>query len=317
MDAPPLELDAARPIPMYRQIAEALRYRIARGLLAPGVRLPGLRDAAHAWGVNLHTVRRAYHELQRAHFVEVRRPGGTHVALEAHRWAGGEAERFVREVLNEGRRRLDLDPQGVIELLARSAGRGRPALVHVTECSRQLAGTLALELGARLGLDARPCLIGDLAKVGEGPVIATWFHYADVRARLPDRAEDLLFASIEPALAQPESIVRRALRAGGQVTLADRDPSLAPAIAADVARLLGEPRLRVVPDTRTSPGTLLRRRQGPVVCSPGAWERLSAADRADPDVALLEYHFSTEALTQLGRALQAPLLPGGDEAGEP
>lgn len=317
MDAPPLELDAARPTPMYRQIAEALRYRIARGLLAPGARLPGLRDAARAWRVNLHTVRRAYHELQRAHLVEVRRPGGTHVALEAHRLAGGEAERFVREVLHEGRRRLDLDPQGVVELLARAAGRGRPAFVHVTECSRQLAGALAQELGDRLGLDARPCLIGDLAQVGKGPVIATWFHYADVRSRLPDRAADLLFASIEPSLAHPETVVRRALRAGGQVTLADRDPLLAPAIATDVARLLGDPRVRVVPDARTSPGALLRRRQGPVVCSPGAWERLSAADRADPDVALLEYHFTTEALTQLGRALQAPLPPGGGGAGVP
>ena len=199
MDAPRLELDAALPVPLYRQIAEAFRYRIARGLLAPGARLPGLREAARAWGVNLHTVRRGYHDLQEANLVEVRRPGGTRVALGARALAEGEPARFAREVLEEGRRRLGLEPGEVAALLTRTAGRPVTSMVQVVECSRQLAGSLAGELNARLGLDTRPLLIAELDRIGPEPVVATWFHYSEVRARLP-RAEELHFAVIEPSL---------------------------------------------------------------------------------------------------------------------
>jgi regulatory GntR family protein len=70
-------LDPASPVPLYHQLAEALRYRIATGALAPGTALPPLRAAARQWGVNLHTVRHAYAALASLGLVRTRAPHGT------------------------------------------------------------------------------------------------------------------------------------------------------------------------------------------------------------------------------------------------
>ena len=58
-----MTLDPDSAVPLYHQITEALSYRIATGRIPPGQRLPSVREAATAWDVNMHTVRRAYGEL--------------------------------------------------------------------------------------------------------------------------------------------------------------------------------------------------------------------------------------------------------------
>src|SRR5512144_2360549 len=72
-----LELDPRSPIPLYHQIAETLRYRIATGTIEAGATLPPLREAARLWKVNLHTVRSAYTALAEAGVVVTRAPVGT------------------------------------------------------------------------------------------------------------------------------------------------------------------------------------------------------------------------------------------------
>ena len=72
-------LDPRSPIPLYHQLAETIRYRIATGEVKSGTVLPPLRQAAGIWGVNLHTVRRAYAELARMGVVATRVPAGTRV----------------------------------------------------------------------------------------------------------------------------------------------------------------------------------------------------------------------------------------------
>ncbi len=98
-------------IPLYSQIAEALRRRIAAGELAPGDRLPPVRDLAREWGCTPGTVGRAYAELRREGLVVGHRGGGTRVApspLHAPaarwRWASlvNRAERFLLEALGTG-----------------------------------------------------------------------------------------------------------------------------------------------------------------------------------------------------------------------
>ena len=74
-----MKLEPTSPVPLYHQIAEALRYRIATGALVPGALLPPLREAAAQWGVNLHTVRRAYGELTEQGVTETCHPVGTRV----------------------------------------------------------------------------------------------------------------------------------------------------------------------------------------------------------------------------------------------
>src|ERR1041385_6175358 len=99
-----LTLDHARPVPLYHQIAEAIRYRVATGAIRPGETLPPLREAAALWGANLHTIRRAYLELSRAGLVATRSPNGTVILPQAEKALRGdgkhaELDRFLRRVM--------------------------------------------------------------------------------------------------------------------------------------------------------------------------------------------------------------------------
>jgi GntR family transcriptional regulator len=84
-----LQLDRDSGVPVGTQLAWRLRSAIERGELAPGDKLPSLRDAASAAGVNVNTVRAAYAKLESAGVVTTEQGRGTFVA----RAAGGESDR--------------------------------------------------------------------------------------------------------------------------------------------------------------------------------------------------------------------------------
>lgn len=65
--------------PIYLQIVDRICRRIVRGELAPGARLPSVRESAIEHGVSPNTVQRAYEELERRHITDVRRGQGTFV----------------------------------------------------------------------------------------------------------------------------------------------------------------------------------------------------------------------------------------------
>jgi molybdate-binding protein/DNA-binding transcriptional regulator YhcF (GntR family) len=65
---------------LYERIAAEILRRLAAGELRPGDRLPPIRQAAGAWGVNLNTVARAYAALAERGILETRAGGGTVVA---------------------------------------------------------------------------------------------------------------------------------------------------------------------------------------------------------------------------------------------
>ena len=70
-----IALDPASAVPIYRQVADALRAAIGSGRLAPDEELPGLRDLAAELRVNYHTIARAYQELEEQGLL-VRQRGG-------------------------------------------------------------------------------------------------------------------------------------------------------------------------------------------------------------------------------------------------
>ena len=71
-----LQLDPASGLPLYRQIAVAVRTAVRNEEIEPGDRLPAARDLATALGVNMHTVLRAYANLRDEGLVELRRGRG-------------------------------------------------------------------------------------------------------------------------------------------------------------------------------------------------------------------------------------------------
>ena len=66
--------------PMYLQIIEQIRHRIAAGEWPPGYELPSIRALAVSSRVSVITVKRAYFELERAGVIVTRQGKGSFVA---------------------------------------------------------------------------------------------------------------------------------------------------------------------------------------------------------------------------------------------
>jgi GntR family transcriptional regulator len=67
-------------VPIYVQIREQFLAAIASGALAPGSRLPTMREVAVALKVDLNTVRHAYDDMARRGAIELVRGRGSFVA---------------------------------------------------------------------------------------------------------------------------------------------------------------------------------------------------------------------------------------------
>src|SRR3984957_3152061 len=75
-----LAIDRGGEIPIGVQLAWALRARIGDGRLAPGQRLPGLRELAEMLGINANTARTVYQRLEQEGLIDSRQGTGTFVA---------------------------------------------------------------------------------------------------------------------------------------------------------------------------------------------------------------------------------------------
>jgi len=143
-----LQLDRDSGVPLGTQLTWRLRSAIERGEPAPGDKLPSLRDAASAAGVNVNTVRAAYAKLESAGVVTTEQGRGTFVA----RAAGDESDR--RSGLRDEIARLEAELVSLPLLPhsgAESSGRGARLLsVEELEAARDLLAERVAELrGAR------------------------------------------------------------------------------------------------------------------------------------------------------------------------
>lgn len=77
--SPVQSLNPASPLPLYRQLASALRADISAGRYRPGDRLPSEPALAERYGVTRPTVRHATRVLAQEQVVEARRGSGTFV----------------------------------------------------------------------------------------------------------------------------------------------------------------------------------------------------------------------------------------------
>jgi DNA-binding transcriptional regulator YhcF (GntR family) len=109
-----LSLDPSSGLPLYAQIAAAVRRSVADGDVAEGDRLPAARDLARSLEVNMHTVLRAYSDLRDDGVIELRRGRGAIVRQGSESIASIYS--LVAELAAEaGRRGVSADE--VIEML--------------------------------------------------------------------------------------------------------------------------------------------------------------------------------------------------------
>lgn len=74
-----IEVESEKPI--YMQIHDQVVEGIAKGDLQPGSGLPSIRQLAADFGINLHTVNKAYDLLEREGFLLLRRKTGAVVQI--------------------------------------------------------------------------------------------------------------------------------------------------------------------------------------------------------------------------------------------
>jgi len=315
--SPTLQRQSA--IPLYHQIAEAIRYRISTGALPPGSILPPLREAAALWGANLHTVRRAYQELAQSRLVATRVPQGT-VVLPPESPTGERTaepagrERFLQRVLREARSEHGLSPEELIALLGRRApalSRGGPPRVFVAECSETQSRDLAGQLQERWEVHAVPWTIDRPAPPGGDLVVATYFHYREIAHHWSGRLAEVQFLTIrpDPGLA---GAVRRlaetrpvAVRSGGgrvSVLLCEREEAMLDNIRRDLEGILSPDRFRLLPRLVPRPTPWLQscRTRGPILLSPRLWGELGEVHRRDPRVLEVRYLIDARELAVIG-----------------
>lgn len=107
--------------PIYRQLIEQVRRRIAGGQLKAGTEIPSVRELAEALAVNPMTISKAFNQLEAEGLLE-RRRGLPMVVAQQHRRALSAAERvaLLRPTLERAAteaRELELPEDTVLTLL--------------------------------------------------------------------------------------------------------------------------------------------------------------------------------------------------------
>ena len=93
-----LTIDPSLPAPLYEQLREQIIAEITSGELAPGDRLPPVRQLASDLDLAPNTVARTYKELEAAGYLETRGRNGTTVAEDL---AGNETHRRAAAVTRD------------------------------------------------------------------------------------------------------------------------------------------------------------------------------------------------------------------------
>jgi GntR family transcriptional regulator len=109
--------------PIYRQIVEAIKYKIASGQIAVDEKLPSIRNLAEELKINPRTMLKAYEELQHAGLVVMRQGQGAFVANQGTTTESVRRKAIramIRRVLAEAFR-LGADREEVFKLLQAEA----------------------------------------------------------------------------------------------------------------------------------------------------------------------------------------------------
>jgi len=135
-----ISVDRKAEVPIGTQLAWAIRSRIGDGRLAPGDRLPGLRELAESTGVNVNTVRAVYQRLEAQGLIDSQQGSGTFVRPRASRPTA--ANEIAASAASEARE-VGVDPREVAAVLYSSPDEAPPARDAGLERRRMLREQIA------------------------------------------------------------------------------------------------------------------------------------------------------------------------------
>ena len=100
-----IELDLKSKIPIYIQIRDQLKLKIATGELKQGAQVMPVRDLAQMLLINPNTVAKAYHELEHDGYIHTQRGMGTFVSNRAEKISkfviDDEVDKVVRGIVRQ------------------------------------------------------------------------------------------------------------------------------------------------------------------------------------------------------------------------
>lgn len=119
-----LRIDPAAPEPLFEQIGQRVKESVASGLMAPGDRLPSVRELARELAINPNTVARAYEALERDGVIVRRQGSGCFITEQAsplrdderRKRLAEQARRLVTEAFHLGFDAADIDAAVSAEL---------------------------------------------------------------------------------------------------------------------------------------------------------------------------------------------------------
>jgi len=194
-------LNAASGVPLNQQIKSQLRYLIMSGELSPGAKIPSIRELAAFLKTNRNTVSKAYKELEREGYLEIRRATGTYVAQNFDIPLQKKTKEFV-SVLKEAMQRsleLGFSPDDVVDMVQMLMLKEKNAYLSVkalfVECNPFALEQYVSDLTHSLGINIEGALIDDLAKIEIDKyfldsfdlIITTAGHYPEVKEILGNR----------------------------------------------------------------------------------------------------------------------------------
>jgi GntR family transcriptional regulator len=112
-----LKIDTGDGVPIYIQIVEQIKRRVALGRLKPEEGLPSVRQLAIDLTINPNTVARAYLELEHQGVIYKRQGQGTFISSQAaeasrrerHKIVGALLEKAIIEAVNSGMSAAEVD----------------------------------------------------------------------------------------------------------------------------------------------------------------------------------------------------------------
>lgn len=258
-----ISLERDSPVPLFHQIAESLRYKIAVGEFGPGERLPSVRTAAEGIGVHYLTIRKAYQAL--------------------------EAQGLVRK------------QRGVGTTVTDAGARLRRTQAHVIECNAPQCHDYATQLTSALGMPVGTWLLAGQGIPPAGLLIGTYFHFNEIRNGWPDRATDMRFVAVEidrRVMALLEAF--ESDDAPTRVRVCETSQSRVHSVIPDLATIVPKGRYAFESEVVDDVSTILDRDDpAPALFAPRLWAHLEERQRKDPRVIELRYLISDYDLAVL------------------
>ena len=300
-------------VPIRTQLVLQIEVAIVTGQLAPGKKLPSVREFARRLKLHHNTVAAAYGELTRRQLIEPRRGSGIYVSKHGRVDVPAEA-REINELIASF---LEIATErGYTTAVIREAveawlRRQPPDHVLLVDPSPDVRAVIAHELAAALPCRVEAVALEALAdpSILDGALVVTsFYHDAGVRERVGS-AVPLVTISLNPGRSELERL--RLLPVGALLGIVSVSPILLATVSTVVSSVRGEDILvRAVPLADEASWRRLARTADAIVCDSLSHERVSRHTTRPCKVIHL---VPEETIAQL-RAYFSP--PGRERTGE-